>query len=107
MEVIINGTAYKIRYTLRALFIFENITGKSFNVESSMEQFLFYYAILLANNPGMTMTFDDFIDACEPDAEGSDTIIKTFGDLLSAQEKKMAIMKGDGDDAVADGEKKS
>jgi hypothetical protein len=105
MEITINGASYKIRYTLRALFIFENITGKNFNVESSMEQFLFYYAILLANNPGMKMTFDEFIDACEPDAEGSTEIIKAFSDMLTAQEKKMALMKGD--EKEGSGEKKS
>jgi len=105
MEVTINGESYKIKYTLRALFIFENITGKSFNVVSSMEQFLFYYAILLANNPGMKMTFDDFIDACEPDAEGSAEIIKSFSDMLTAQEHKMALMKSGNEGAG--GEKKS
>lgn len=105
MEVKINGETYKIKYTLRALFIFENITGKSFSVESSMEQFLFYYAIILANNPGMKMTFDDFIDACEPDADGSAEIIKAFSDMLTAQERKMSLMKGDSD--AGDGEKKS
>lgn len=106
MEVKIKGESYKIRYTLRALFIFENITGKSFEVKSSMEQFLFYYSILLANNPGMTLSFDDFIDACEPDVENSADIIKAFTDLLTAQEKKMGIMKG-GEDDTASGEKKS
>jgi hypothetical protein len=105
MEITINGESYKIRYTLRALFIFENITGKNFNVESSMEQFLFYYAILLANNPGMKMTFDEFIDACEPDAEGSTEIIKAFSDMLTAQEKKMSLMKGGENEGS--GEKKS
>jgi hypothetical protein len=106
MEVTIKGIAYKIKYTLRALFIFENITGKKFDVQSSMEQFLFYSSILLANNPGMTMSFEDFIDACEPDQPESADIIKAFSDLLEAQEKKMGIMKG-GEDDEAGGEKKS
>jgi hypothetical protein len=105
MEVIIKGESYKIKYTLRALFIFEQITGRAFAVESSMEQFLFYYAILLANNPDMKLSFEDFIDACEPDSEGSAGIIKAFSALLNAQEKKMALMKGDETDG--DGEKKS
>lgn len=105
MEVTIKGVSYKIRYTLRALFIFEQITGKSFNVESSMEQFLFYYSILLANNPGTTLSFDDFIDACD-DVEGSTEIIKAFTDLLTAQEHKMKMMSG-GDEDTASGEKKS
>jgi len=105
MEVTIKGTTYKIKYTLRALFIFENITGKKFDVQSSMEQFLFYYAILLANNPDMKMTFDDFIDACEPDAEGSADIIKAFAEMLDSQEKKMNLMKG-GEEDEAGGEKK-
>jgi len=105
MEIKIKGESYTIKYTLRALFIFENITGKSFNVETSMEQFLFYYAILLANNPGTTMSFEEFIDACEPDEPGSAEIIKAFSDLMAAQEKKMGIMKGEEEDAS--GEKKS
>jgi hypothetical protein len=38
--------------------------------------------------------------------EGSADIIKAFTDLLTAQEKKMGIMKG-GEDDTASGEKKS
>ena len=106
MNITIKGVTYAIRYTLRALFIFEQVTGKSFKVETTMEQFLFYYSILLANNPGMTMSFEDFIDACEPDQPESADIIKAFSDLLEAQEKKMGIMKG-GEDDEDGGEKKS
>jgi hypothetical protein len=51
------------------------------------------------------MTFDDFIDACEPDAEGSADIIKAFSEMLDSQEKKMGLMKG-GDSDEAGGEKK-
>ena len=30
----INGIDYKIKYTIRALFIFEQITGKAFKIET-------------------------------------------------------------------------
>lgn len=95
MEVTIKGKAYKIRYTLRALFIYENITGKSFNVTTTMEQFLFYYSILLANNPDMKMDLEEFIDACEPDEPGSKKILQAFADLLASADKKSELMPKD------------
>ena len=47
----INGTDYKFKYTIRSLFIFEQITGRPFKIETLMDNYLFYYSMLLANNP--------------------------------------------------------
>ena len=50
----IKGQDYKLKYTLRALFIYEQVTGK-------------IYCILAANNPDMQLTFDELIDAIDED----------------------------------------
>lgn len=61
----IKGQDYKLKYTLRALFIYEQITGKVFELKTVTDEYLFFYCILAANNPEMQLTFDELIDAID------------------------------------------
>lgn len=63
----IKGQDYKLKYTLRALFIYEQITGKAFELRTITDEYLFFYCILAANNPDMGLTFDELIDAIDED----------------------------------------
>lgn len=63
----IKGQDYKLKYTLRALFIYEQVTGKIFKLETVTDEYLFFYCILAANNPDMQLTFDELIDAIDED----------------------------------------
>ena len=63
----IKGQDYKLKYTLRALFIYEQVTGKIFKLETVTDEYLFFYRILAANNPDMQLTFDELIDAIDED----------------------------------------
>lgn len=56
---------YKLKYTIRSLFLFERITGKALNIETFADQITFFYCLILANNPDMDLTFDQFIDAID------------------------------------------
>ena len=63
----IRNKEYKLKYTLRALFIFEQITGKVFKLETLTDEYIFFYSMLLANNPEMSLTFEDLINAIDED----------------------------------------
>lgn len=63
--MVINNKEYKLKYTLRALFIYEQVTGKIFSLQTVTDEYLFFYCILAANNPDMELTFDDLIDAID------------------------------------------
>ena len=65
MEITIKGNTYKIKYSIRAMFVFEKLAGKLFKLESLMDWYIFYYAMILANNPECTLLFDEFIDECD------------------------------------------
>lgn len=65
--MIINNKEYKLKYTLRALFIFEQATGKAFKMETLTDEYLFFYCMLVANNPDMDLTFESLIDAIDED----------------------------------------
>ena len=61
----IKDKEYKVKYTLRALFIYDQITGKVFSLQTITDEYLFFYCILAANNPEMNLTFDDLIEAID------------------------------------------
>ena len=67
MEITIKEQTYKVKYSIRSLFIFEQIKGKTFTLESLLDQYIFFYSMILANNPECTLTFDQFIDECDED----------------------------------------
>ena len=61
----INGKDYKVKYTIRALFIFEQITGKAFKLETMLDSYIFYYSMILANNKDQVLQWDEFLDAID------------------------------------------
>lgn len=97
----INGTEYKIKYTIRALFIFEQISGKSFKIETLLDNYLFFYSMLLACNKDNVLTWDEFIDALDEDP----TLLKDMNEVVEAQQKQTSLFNTDDDTDKA--EKKS
>lgn len=66
--ITIKKQEYVLKYTLRAFFIFENLTGRQFSFGRTLDEYLLFYSILLANNKDtFLMPFDEFIEACESD----------------------------------------
>lgn len=65
MNITIRDKEYKVKYTIRAMFIFEKMANKIFKIESLLDWYIFYYSMILANNPDCELLFDDFIDECD------------------------------------------
>lgn len=95
----INGTDYNIKYTLRALFIFEQITGKSFKLESLLDNYLLFYSMLLACNKDNVLTWDEFIDAIDNDPQ----LMVKLNEAVEEQQKQSNLFQHDEEN----GEKKS
>lgn len=67
MKIInIKDKEYKVKYTIRALFIFEQITGKRFEITTLQDNYVFFYSMILANNEEL-LEWNDFIDAIDND----------------------------------------
>lgn len=66
--ITIKKQGYVLKYTLRAFFIFENLTGKQFEFGRMIDEYLLFYSVLLANNKdSFLMSFDEFVEACDLD----------------------------------------
>jgi hypothetical protein len=83
-EIEINGKNYKLKYTIRSLFIWEQITGKSFKIENMLDNYLFFYSMILANNPDNILSWDDYINAMDEDP----MLFKRMTDIIEEQQKK-------------------
>lgn len=89
----INGVEYTLRYTLRALFIYEEITGKSYSGDRMVNSYILLCAMLMANNKDFPLTFDDVIDACDLDP----SIFETFLAVLEEENKRISMIVGKDD----------
>lgn len=102
----INNIEYKLKYTLRALFIYERITGKSFKFEGLYSEYLLFFSTLVANNENFTITFDEFINICDEDPK----LFNEFREWFIAELEKQSIYKSEEDtkeDETSDTKKKN
>lgn len=99
MNITINNKDYKVKYTIRALFIFEQITKKPFEIRTTMDNYLFFYCMLLANNPDTPLEWDDFLDAMDSDS----SLIMQLNQVIMDSQKKNELFN----EVTENGEKKS
>lgn len=97
--ITIRNKEYKIKYTIRALFIYEQITGHSFEAKSLMDNYVFFYSMIVANNMDDFLKWDDFLDALDEDP----SLIEKFVDVTDETTTKNNMLI----EEVANDEKKS
>lgn len=100
----INGEEYVIKYTIRALFMWESITGKPFKISTLLDNYIFFYCMLLANNKDKVLDWDSYLDALDNDT----TLFSQMTEIVNkAEEEKKVFDNSSASDTTNDGEKKS
>ena len=99
MKITIQNKEYKVRNTIRAMFVFEKIANKPFKIETLLDWYIFYYSMLLANNADCTLLFDEFINECDNDP----SLTMQIQDYLTSQ---MAVSNQLAKEATEDEKKK-
>ena len=75
----LNGKDFSLKYTLRAFFVFESISGYPFQFWKMLDEFLLFYSFLLASNQELfKMEFEEFIELCENDL----TLFEQFKEFI-------------------------
>ena len=100
MTLTINKKKYKVKYTIRALFIFEQITGKQVSINTLLDNYLFFYSMILANNEDV-LSWDEFLDALDNDPK----LFTKIAEMLNKESEKDKLLNDDDD--KSDGQKKS
>lgn len=88
MKVIIKDQEITLKYSFRALIIYEEIMGETLTVPQSLKEILvLFYSIVLANSETKDITYDDFIDWLDDNPEKSVEFTNWLKDVLEAQNK--------------------
>lgn len=91
MKVRIKEQEITLKYSLRALFQYENITGQSFNPKTLQDFCTFFYCVLCSSNKDLDLTFDEFIDeVIDPQPE----MLNQFAEWLSKTMQKNTFLSG-------------
>ena len=100
MTITIRQKQVELRYSMRALFQYENITGQSFNPKTLQDFCTFFYCVLVSSNKDLDLTFDEFVDYLDEDpskmSEFAEWLGKTMqkNTFLSGQVEKESKGKG-------------
>lgn len=86
MKLKIKEKEIELKYTIRALFIFEKIANKTFTTTSITDMYLLFYSLIIANRPDIELTFDELIDICDEDI----TLFTEFTTWLTSEFEKQA-----------------
>ena len=87
MEIL--GKNYEFKYSLRSCFVFEEITGKPFEVKTLFDTYILAYACIVVNTDNPPLDFNEFIDACDENPG----IIEEFNKFMADEMKKRELLK--------------
>lgn len=90
-QITINGKNYNIKYSLRALFIFEQITNRPFEIKTLLDNYIFFYSMILASNKEDILDWDKFIDALD----NNPSLINEMNEIVIEQQKVDKLINPD------------
>lgn len=100
MTIKIKEKEYKVKQTIRAIFLWEQITERQFEIKSTLDNYLYFYCLLLANNPDF-MSWDEFINLLDDEPE----ILIQLSKVLTEQTKLDKLLNPDSGDEKSDKKK--
>lgn len=79
MKIKINEKEFELKYSIRAMIMYENMTEKSFAPESLTDIITFMYCVVVSSAKDYSIKFDEFIDYLDENPK----IINDFGDWIT------------------------
>jgi hypothetical protein len=86
MEIL--GKEYALKFGLRSMFIYESITGEVFNIKTVFDEYVYFYACLMAEPSNPELDFEDFINYADEHPE----LLKEFDAALLAESKRKEML---------------
>lgn len=78
MKITINNKEIELKNKLRSILIYEQIAGKTFNPSTMTDMILYFYSVVLANEPKLELDFMEFMDMLDEKPE----LFKDFNEWL-------------------------
>lgn len=63
MKITIKEKEIELKYSIRSLIMYENMTDKTLSVSNSLtDMIVFMYCVVISSSKDYSLTFDEFID---------------------------------------------
>lgn len=102
MKINIKGKDVELKYSFRALMMYENIKNESFSPKTLTDVIIFMLCVIMSSCKNMQLTFDELIDIIDDKPE----LLEQFSIWLTAEVTKQNMLAQDSEVTV-DEEKKS
>lgn len=86
-KITINSKEYSMGSSIRAMLIWETINEKPFDLKLYGDILLYYYCLLMAGEPELDITFEEFLEALESDV----TLAAQFATALASVDKAQSV----------------
>lgn len=91
MKINIKGKDVELRYSMRSLIMFENITSKTFNPQTTLDVMIYFLCVLLASDKTLQLTLDELIDIVDEDPKK----LEAFSNWLTGEINKQNLLSQD------------
>lgn len=85
MQITLNKKKITLKYTLRAMMMYENMTQKSFSPNTITDVITFMYCVVVASSKDYSITFDQFIDYIDEHPETMTKFAEWIQDTSNVQ----------------------
>lgn len=68
MKITIKDKEIELKYSIRALMMFENVADKSFGFNTLSDMIVLFYCVILTSAKDYTLDYNDFLDWIDEDS---------------------------------------
>ena len=86
MKLNINGKDIELKYTLRAMIMYENITSTVFSPKTISDIITLFYCVVLSSSKDYSLTFETFLDWLDENTEELTNFSQWLQDINSNTE---------------------
>ncbi len=83
--MIFNNREVELKYSIRAMMMYENITGNSFNPQNLTDILTFFYCIVVSSMKDYSYSFENFIDELDNEPSKLEELTKWMNSNISNQ----------------------
>ena len=103
MKITIDNKEIELKYSFRAMMIYEKITGASFNPKGMTEIMIYFYSTILASSRDIDLTFDSFVDWIDDNPKS----LSDFSNWLTSMLSKNSVLNDGSEGANEESFKKN
>lgn len=100
MKIQIKDKDIELKYSFRAMMVFEEITGNSFSFSGMKDLIVYFYSTVIASDKDLDLDFEQFMDWLDDNPDE----LNNFTEWVISHNKKNAYIRQNQPSDVEDGE---